>query len=729
MTEGTGVTIQDDEDPIENVSDSEPEIIEVDDGSAKEITNSEDGDDVNNDSDGNGDKDDDNEDDNNNDDDDAGSTDEVNDNRSKEEKDKEAKEKEKAEKKRIEELKEKYKDWPLQNIKEPHENDVMYGRGGGTNHHKGNKEYRKMVEDRKLEYVNSKRLDKPLVALEIIRIWRAKLPPGRFLKQNEKTGNWDDVGDKKAREKTSQALREKAPQIRKKQEEDQKGEGGSDKDESKTTRFAEGTKNGKKSSSKVKRAILARDHSLGREYLASDEAISINNFTWQDPFKGGKRETSTGSITTPQQIQKSGQPSEVPVVNVVPRGRINSQGSVGMAPPYIHGGPIQHPPPPDYYGSVSVREPSREFSNSSLGSWGAVPYPHYPQPGGPFMLQRSGSWTHPPPPPSPQHGAHHQRSGSWGGGGGGRMNSLGFNPLPGANTERAADLGAFENTARTGSGYYRAPPPPPPGAYSGYSMSGGSIATLQGPYRQNPSPSHSTPSPPYNVMNIARTWSGGEPQRTWSVEHAPPPMGNSQFEGHPRPVAGADTSPSRNDNANQSNHIPRPTMVKRDTSNQNESYETKPCIKRAALNRDQSATSNRLKKEYMPDYFDKDMNKEMLTLQEDTEQIRLSPNPKPQSLKPDGRVSTIDVILNDLMTKPPPMLGGDRVSTIDALGLDDSADLKFNTDDSRFVGEGNQTSKQKSASIPKPGVLTQENRLTTTELFQVVDLSGGPLPI
>lgn len=210
MTEGTGVTIQDDEDPIENVSDSEPEIIEVDDGSAKEITNSEDGDDVNNDSDGNGDKDDDNEDDNNNDDDDAGSTDEVNDNRSKKEKDKEAKEKEKAEKKRIEELKEKYKDWPLQNIKEPHENDVMYGRGGGTNHHKGNKEYRKMVEDRKLEYVNSKRLDKPLVALEIIRIWRAKLPPGRFLKQNEKTGNWDDVGDKKAREKNQSGIKRKS---------------------------------------------------------------------------------------------------------------------------------------------------------------------------------------------------------------------------------------------------------------------------------------------------------------------------------------------------------------------------------------------------------------------------------------------------------------------------------------------------------------------------------------
>lgn len=127
----------------------------------------------------------------------------------------------KKEKKELtEEEKEAYKNWPLFEIKEPHEHDVLYGRGGGTNHHPGNKRYRKMVEDRKLDYVNSKRLDKPLVALAIIKEWRGQLPPGRFLKLDEKTGLWLDVGDKKAREKTSQALREKAPEIRRKQEED-----------------------------------------------------------------------------------------------------------------------------------------------------------------------------------------------------------------------------------------------------------------------------------------------------------------------------------------------------------------------------------------------------------------------------------------------------------------------------------------------------------------------------
>jgi hypothetical protein len=74
-----------------------------------------------------------------------------------------------------------------------------------------------MVESRKVDYVNCKRIDKPLVALDIIREWRAQKPPGRFLKLDESSGLWHDVGDRKAREKTSQALREKAPQLRKQQ--------------------------------------------------------------------------------------------------------------------------------------------------------------------------------------------------------------------------------------------------------------------------------------------------------------------------------------------------------------------------------------------------------------------------------------------------------------------------------------------------------------------------------
>lgn len=100
--------------------------------------------------------------------------------------------------------------WPLRNITVPHNHDVLFGRGGGTNNHPGNKRYRQLVEERKSRYLSASRNEKPLIALEIVKFLREQQsPPGRFLQLNEMTKKWDDVGYKRAREKTSQALREK----------------------------------------------------------------------------------------------------------------------------------------------------------------------------------------------------------------------------------------------------------------------------------------------------------------------------------------------------------------------------------------------------------------------------------------------------------------------------------------------------------------------------------------
>jgi len=449
-------------------------------------------------------------------------------------------------------------------------------------------------------------------------------------------------------------------------------------------------------------------------------------------------------------------PSRTAVPPYVPAGRNSSSGSLGMAPPFHQtsiGGPPP-PPPPDYYGRVTSAEQRREFSTSSLGSWGPpFPYPPPPPPGVQGMHQRSGSWTHPPPPHSPHHVAHHQRSGSWGGG---REHSLSFNPLIGASISRPADRGSF------GSGYWGEqlsptargilPPPPPPGAYGGmpYISGGSGGPPPPGPYRQSHSPTNSnTPSPPYNVdMSIARSWSGGEVQRSWSGEHSQPPeVGPPRYDGHPRPVPGADYSPQREygygygPGAKANGHIPRPTMVKRDTSNQNETVETKPSIKRAALNRDQSATSNRLKKEYMPEYYNKqfDTEREMQTLQETTEQIRLSPGPKPRPLGEEGRVTTMDAIAMDLMARPSPLLGENRVSTIDALDIDlDGSDSVLRTEED-LAGPGPDGSAK--PSLPKPAAVGPNNRLTTQEFMDIItspiaevndekeDISDDPLPL
>uniref|UniRef100_A0A7S1VR48 DUF6824 domain-containing protein n=1 Tax=Grammatophora oceanica TaxID=210454 RepID=A0A7S1VR48_9STRA len=92
------------------------------------------------------------------------------------------------------------------------ETDVIFGRGGISNHHRGNIRYRMLVKTYQRVYLQAKRHDKPKIAMLIVETIRRE--KGRFLKKDDKTQQWHDVGNPKAREKTSQALREKAPEIR-----------------------------------------------------------------------------------------------------------------------------------------------------------------------------------------------------------------------------------------------------------------------------------------------------------------------------------------------------------------------------------------------------------------------------------------------------------------------------------------------------------------------------------
>jgi len=90
------------------------------------------------------------------------------------------------------------------------DHDILCGRGGLTNHHKGNKRFRDIVALHRPDYVRAPKIQKPSVARVIVRAIRNGDPPGRFLKKDATTGKWFDIGDKKAAEKTSQALREKS---------------------------------------------------------------------------------------------------------------------------------------------------------------------------------------------------------------------------------------------------------------------------------------------------------------------------------------------------------------------------------------------------------------------------------------------------------------------------------------------------------------------------------------
>jgi len=101
----------------------------------------------------------------------------------------------------------------------PNPNDVLCGRGGNINSHRGNEQFRSFVEKRKRVYLTARfKREKRLIASSIVNEIRDMDPPGRFLARKGSmkniSGYWYDIGDEKARDKTSQALRENAPSIR-----------------------------------------------------------------------------------------------------------------------------------------------------------------------------------------------------------------------------------------------------------------------------------------------------------------------------------------------------------------------------------------------------------------------------------------------------------------------------------------------------------------------------------
>jgi len=107
-------------------------------------------------------------------------------------------------------------DYPIDDISRHHihDHDVLSGRGGASNNHPGNEAFRQLVNRVKVDYLQCPKREKPLLAMRIVQAVRSQSPPGRFLQHDKLTDTWKDVGDAKAREKTSQALREGAPIIR-----------------------------------------------------------------------------------------------------------------------------------------------------------------------------------------------------------------------------------------------------------------------------------------------------------------------------------------------------------------------------------------------------------------------------------------------------------------------------------------------------------------------------------
>lgn len=407
-------------------------------------------------------------------------------------------------------------------------------------------------------------------------------------------------------------------------------------------------------------------------------------------------------------------------------------------------------------GSIGGSRPVPHFANFPYGSHGSLPPPPgpYQHPrhsnGDPHMRYpshtRYESWSSlppgPPPPlppgyivPYPDH-------------------SLGQFPLPYASASHPAYNG-FEAT-RNGSGHWQYPPqegplfhysggpppnpnyPPPNPNYPPPSASfEAGIGSPPPTATTSPRQTSNKASPPYDIdPAVASAWSGQDQDvivKTMSAEE----FGNSS------------SSPDR------SRDTSKPDIVKRATSNQNETIETKPdivgeSVKRAALNRDNSYASNRLKELTFPGQFKNgrfDATKEVNELSDDMLKSSLhSPvsfapverestfdqlppmylDESPKRLSKDDRTATIDMIAMDLMVKPLALSGASRSSTIEALALDfDESDLLVKPGLVSRTTTMEAVFQELRGDFTKPSTLTALDRMTTKDMM---DLVNEPIP-
>jgi hypothetical protein len=665
--------------------------------------------------------------------------------------------------------------WPLHNINEPGPNDCLFGRGGGTNHHPGNKRYRKMVEDKKEKYLSSKRLDKPLVAMEIINDWRALDPPGRFLKQDERTKLWNDVGDRKAREKTSQALREKsAPKLGEDGYEEHHGQhgrsygGGGFEGYDKETRFETGTV------THVARGQLARDHSLGTEIIDGKD-FSMEGFSWDE------LDNAMPPSLPPTDPAVTAAPAPYPYVR---------ENSLSQNP--LPGASASHTAPPNAFGHPSYYHPPHFGHPHPPPSPYGPPPPHHlhlPPPHHYQYYQGQHHYRATSDPPSPS-----QRD---------REHSLSKNPLQGANTSKPAPNTFDDERAWGRSMSYdsRAPPPPyygypsyhphyghlppppqfhpvgrpaPQSAFARYDADGRthsmhsngsrrSFESLDVQFYDEPAGTSQDFTKIANLMSDdgdgddekrsggsierANSWSGSERKqlasrdtsigtfapgdvqeggdsgvvyedtirRSQSMPHSdllhdasigdfPSPPDNFQGRKKPETVEKAvspidETKPAHVRKpsllrklsgggfglnnvgvAAAPNGVCRPEPVKRDTSNQPESLETKRSIKRVVLSRDKSAISRSLKEEQQlkgdRSGVSSTLSKGDMVRNLSVEINKLGLGDRGVSLI--GRMTTEDVVnslieddvLGNTLNQPSPLDANGRATTIDAIAMD-----------------------------------------------------------
>jgi hypothetical protein len=551
-------------------------------------------------------------------------------------------------------------------------------------------------------------------------------PPGRFLKEDDETNLWNVVSDEKAIQKANQALREKDP-IRKQQEVEKQGlnemdsdggenidnvsvnvfdftwllvernfgrlghfshrlhlsvsvyfrllmniqeEGNGNHSSVESERFADGAhlEDRARSTGQIKQAPLARDHTLGQEVLEDGGELTVEGFSWQGPFENGS--TLAKDTSTSYDYYKSDRLVEEQLAS----------HSFSGPPTSVDTNTCMMDQPPHF----------RWTSNGGVESVGQYSSPGFPRNGySPtptpllphltcedrrnfYSYARYKSWG-PAGPSAPSYQEYLpplHNSGSWQLEP--RWHSLAHNPRPNGSVNHPTSYAAFDNCS--GSGYW----PQHHGHDPNYNCNYPLISSPAYQY-----PPGDPPSSPHRLHSVCDDHSGG---------HA--------------------------------NTVPKPDGVKRMTSNQNETLETRTdlvgvSVKRCSLNRDLSMVSNRLKAQYQDKCYSSEP--EITQLSTDLENSDLGPSiPKPLPSKIEERAFTCD------------SLSIDSLRTIEdmALSLDD-----FDVCDAKRVQVGPVSVTEAlllgdmKENTPRPVVLHASDRLIRSdslELFlEIFDDSNG----
>lgn len=194
----------------------------------------------------------------------------------------------------------------MKRIRTPHPHDVLSGRGGGINSHIGNKTFREWVRERKEPYnLAGSKAEKARVANEVIDLVQSLDPPGRFLTRDSSSTAgvswWMEVDEIRALAKTSQALREGAPQIRAAHKDDEP----TSKPKNRRKKSTTFTMPGAQSSSPPSSSSIPAPSSSGVQYGAPFYSVPFTLPTASSPPTGRSTTTDRALESLKKNVQEA----------------------------------------------------------------------------------------------------------------------------------------------------------------------------------------------------------------------------------------------------------------------------------------------------------------------------------------------------------------------------------------------------------------------------------------